>query len=322
MPATAAVPVPFEYLVYTLKNVYVVGFQTAAPGGPLDTITLSFGEIDETYTHQNSDGSVGASVTATYNVTGSSGGTTVVVPPTNPSTSSEAMGLTFTASNGTTSNEIPVTSYSWGGMGGTGTPSLGDFQVVLSPDCAEPDLWGVLASNTSFPQVTLYARRTTSSGPFTYLTYTLKNAAVSSYQTASPGGVQDTIALSFGEIDEMYTHQNADGSAGTSVTVTYSITNGVLSGLNTMISLIGASIPVNGQLQFSVAVTGAAVGNFTNATGLVRSSNGGVGNSATASLQVLTNSDHWVGEGDGISWTDPRNWSKESPLFMMPCSLI
>ncbi|HEY1464868.1 MAG TPA: hypothetical protein VGF44_15740, partial [Terriglobales bacterium] len=56
----------------------------------------------------------------------------------------------------------------------------------------------------------------------------------------------------------------------------------------TEISLTGATIAANGQCQFSVTVTGAASGQYTNTTGNVTSTNGGTGNTASANLTVAT----------------------------------
>jgi hypothetical protein len=56
----------------------------------------------------------------------------------------------------------------------------------------------------------------------------------------------------------------------------------------TGIALTGATIAVNSQCQFSVTVTGAASGQYTNTTGNVTSTNGGTGNTATANLTVAT----------------------------------
>src|SRR5207302_2844335 len=54
----------------------------------------------------------------------------------------------------------------------------------------------------------------------------------------------------------------------------------------TGITLSGATIAPNSQCQFSVTVTGAASGQYTNTTGAVTSTNGGTGNTATANLTV------------------------------------
>jgi fimbrial isopeptide formation D2 family protein/uncharacterized repeat protein (TIGR01451 family) len=56
----------------------------------------------------------------------------------------------------------------------------------------------------------------------------------------------------------------------------------------TGISLSGATINTNSQCQFSVTVTGAAAGQYTNTTGNVTSTNGGTGNTASANLTVAT----------------------------------
>ncbi|HEY2499791.1 MAG TPA: hypothetical protein VGK24_22240 [Candidatus Angelobacter sp.] len=56
----------------------------------------------------------------------------------------------------------------------------------------------------------------------------------------------------------------------------------------TGIALTGATVAANTQCQFSVTVTGAAAGQFTNTTGNVTSTNGGTGNTATANLSVAS----------------------------------
>ncbi len=56
----------------------------------------------------------------------------------------------------------------------------------------------------------------------------------------------------------------------------------------TGIALSGATINTNSQCQFSVTVTGAASGIYTNTTGNVTSTNGGTGNTASANLTVAS----------------------------------
>src|SRR5205807_5561555 len=56
----------------------------------------------------------------------------------------------------------------------------------------------------------------------------------------------------------------------------------------TVIALSGATINTNSQCQFSVTVTGAASGQYTNTTGNVTSTNGGTSNTATANLTVAS----------------------------------
>ncbi|HEX4779747.1 MAG TPA: IPTL-CTERM sorting domain-containing protein [Usitatibacter sp.] len=57
-----------------------------------------------------------------------------------------------------------------------------------------------------------------------------------------------------------------------------------------LIALSGASIPAGGQCQPGVTVTGAANGVYSNTTGVVGSTNGGSGNTATATLSVVSTS--------------------------------
>ena len=105
----------------------------------------------------------------------------------------------------------------WGGTGGTPSPSLQDFRLVLDPNSAEPDLWGALASGATFSQVVLHGRRDfsiASGSSFEYLTYTLSNVKVSSFQKDSPEAVRDTITLSFTKIAEKFTPRNEDGTPG------------------------------------------------------------------------------------------------------------
>ncbi len=54
----------------------------------------------------------------------------------------------------------------------------------------------------------------------------------------------------------------------------------------TLIALSGANVAINSQCQFSITVTGAVAGSYTNTTGNVTSTNGGTGNTATANLDV------------------------------------
>jgi len=54
----------------------------------------------------------------------------------------------------------------------------------------------------------------------------------------------------------------------------------------TDINLSGATVAIASQCQFSVTVTGAVDGNYTNTTKSVTSTNGGVGNTASASISV------------------------------------
>ncbi|HEY6251188.1 MAG TPA: hypothetical protein VI685_14610, partial [Candidatus Angelobacter sp.] len=74
----------------------------------------------------------------------------------------------------------------------------------------------------------------------------------------------------------------------TVATNTSAVCGGTLNTTNpTGISLSGATIAPGAQCQFSVTVTGATAGQYTNTTGNVSSTNGGTGNTATANLAVV-----------------------------------
>ena len=72
-----------------------------------------------------------------------------------------------------------------------------------------------------------------------------------------------------------------NGLSGTCPGGTITATAGTAS-----VSLSGASLPMNTSCNFSVNVTGAVIGNYTNTTGAVTSTNGGTGNTGTAPLAV------------------------------------
>jgi uncharacterized repeat protein (TIGR01451 family) len=75
----------------------------------------------------------------------------------------------------------------------------------------------------------------------------------------------------------------------TVASATSTVCGGTLTTTNpTGISLSGATVAVGAPCTFSVTVTGAAAGQYTNTTGNVTSTNGGTGNTATANLTVAT----------------------------------
>jgi uncharacterized repeat protein (TIGR01451 family) len=136
-----------------------------------------------------------------------------------------------------------------GGTGGTASASL---NVVAPPSIAK-----------AFNPTTIALNATTS------LTFTITNPAAN---TVALNGVAFTDTLPTG-----LTVANASATVcGGTLTTT----------APTGIALSGATIAVNSQCQFSVTVTGAASGQYTNTTGAVTSTNGGTGNTATANLTV------------------------------------
>jgi fimbrial isopeptide formation D2 family protein len=161
-----------------------------------------------------------------------------------------SVNVTGTAAGPQTNTTGNVTSTE-GGTGGTATASI---NVVAPPSIAKVFNPSSIALNAT-----------------TSLTFTITNPAAN---TVALTGVAFTDTLPTG-----LTVANATSTVcGGTLTTT----------APTGIALTGATIAANSQCQFSVTVTGAAAGNYTNTTGNVTSTNGGTGNTASANLNVAT----------------------------------
>jgi uncharacterized repeat protein (TIGR01451 family) len=161
-----------------------------------------------------------------------------------------SVNVTGTAA-GTQNNTTGNVTSTEGGTGGTASASI---NVVAPPSIAKVFNPSSIALNAT-----------------TSLTFTITNPAANA---VSLTGVAFTDTLPTG-----LTVANATATVcGGTLTTT----------APTGIALSGATIAANGQCQFSVTVTGATAGQFTNTTGNVTSTNGGTGNTATANLTVAT----------------------------------
>ena len=161
-----------------------------------------------------------------------------------------SINVTGTAA-GTENNTTGSVTSTEGGTGGTASASI---DVVAPPSIAKAFTPSSIALNAT-----------------TSLTFTLTNPAAN---TVALTGVAFTDTLPTG-----LTVANASATVcGGTLTTT----------APTGIALSGATINTNSQCQFSVTVTGAASGQYTNTTGAVTSTNGGTGNTASANLSVAT----------------------------------
>jgi CSLREA domain-containing protein/uncharacterized repeat protein (TIGR01451 family) len=152
---------------------------------------------------------------------------------------------------GTQNNTTGNVTSTEGGTGGTASASI---NVVAPPSIAKVFNPSSIALNAT-----------------TSLTFTITNPAANAVALT---GVAFTDTLPTG-----LTVANATATVcGGTLTTT----------APTGIALTGATIAANSQCQFSVTVTGAAAGSYTNTTGNVTSTNGGTGNTATANLTVAT----------------------------------
>ncbi|HEX3565518.1 MAG TPA: Ig-like domain repeat protein, partial [Acidimicrobiales bacterium] len=155
------------------------------------------------------------------------------------------------SSAGAKNNTTGAVTSTEGGTGGTASASLA---VVAPPTIAK-----------SFSPAAIVTGSTSS------LTFTITNPAANSVALT---GVAFTDTLPTGL---------------TVPTATASTCGGTLTTTNpTGIALTGATIATNSACQFSVTVTGAVNGSYTNTTGAVSSTNGGTGNTASAGLGVET----------------------------------
>jgi len=209
----------------------------------------------------------GVVVAATPNVTGSCGSGTITAIAGSSTislsggtlTASPAAGSSCTLSVSVTGTTAGSKSNTTGNVtsteGGTGATSNTAVLTVVAP----PSIAKV------FNPTTIALNGTTS------LQFTITNPAGN---TGALTGVAFSDTLPIG----LTVVSSAASTCGGSLTTT----------APTGITLTGASIAVNSQCVFSVTVTGAASGQYTNTTGAVSSTNGGTGNTATANLTVAS----------------------------------
>ena len=128
--------------------------------------------------------------------------------------------------------EIELESFCWGesrlahaGATSAASPTIQDFHIVKHTDKASPLLMLAAASGEHFKSAVLTAHR-----PGTelqdYLTITLDDLMVSSYQIEAPDGQTwpvDRVALSFARIEMAYRPQRPDGTADAPVTAGWDV---------------------------------------------------------------------------------------------------
>ncbi|MGI8855759.1 MAG: Hcp family type VI secretion system effector [Thermomicrobiales bacterium] len=148
--------------------------------------------------------------------------------------------------------EIDIESFSWGATnnssaahgsgGGAGKVSMQDFHFVMHFNKASPALFLATATGEHFKKAVLTVRKA-GKQPADYLTWTLSDCLVSSYQTgansvavqesvgnpeepspevnavrnSTSGAPVDEFSLNFSKIEVSYQPQNPDGSLGTPV---------------------------------------------------------------------------------------------------------
>ena len=131
--------------------------------------------------------------------------------------------------------EIEVLSWSWGASqpgsmaygsgGGAGKVNMQDFNFSMRNGKASPNIMLACASGKHIKSAKLTCRKAGGEQE-EYLTFTLTDCIVSSYQT---GGSEDavvptdSVSFNFAKIEVVYRPQNADGSLGAAVEFRYDL---------------------------------------------------------------------------------------------------
>jgi type VI secretion system secreted protein Hcp len=134
-------------------------------------------------------------------------------------------------------NEIEVLSWSWGESAPVGHPGGGsaagkvqvqDFHFTTRFSKASPPLLLACASGKELKSALLTARKAGDKG-IEYLTFSLSDLLVSSYQTGGTEGVEvpmDSVSLNFAKIQVEYKELKADGTLGGSVKSGWDVNQG------------------------------------------------------------------------------------------------
>jgi type VI secretion system secreted protein Hcp len=126
--------------------------------------------------------------------------------------------------------EIEVLSWSWGetqptpsgpGGGGAGKVEMSDLTVVTHVSKASPHLLLACATGKHIKSAVLTGRKA-GKAQAEFLTFSLSDVLVSSYQTGGSASVEppaDSVSLNFAKVQVEYKEQKADGSLGETVKV-------------------------------------------------------------------------------------------------------
>lgn len=132
-------------------------------------------------------------------------------------------------------NEIHVASFQWGaeqsgssaadGGLGAGKVRMNDFAFVARTCKASPKLFEACATGKHIKSAVLVCRKAGTTGQ-EYLTYTMTDLLVSSYQIGGSEGEvlpMDTFSLNFTKIEMEYKPQKADGTLDAAIKKGYDL---------------------------------------------------------------------------------------------------
>lgn len=112
-----------------------------------------------------------------------------------------------------------------GGGAGAGRPTFSPLVVTLRGTAASSALEQAASTGQRFPQAVVSIRRAGES-PFVFLTYTLTDVGVTSFQrdvAAAADAPSESVGLTYATIKTDFQQQNADGSAGPVVSVCWDV---------------------------------------------------------------------------------------------------
>jgi type VI secretion system secreted protein Hcp len=122
--------------------------------------------------------------------------------------------------------ESQGSAHSTGTGGGAGKVSMSDFSFTARMSKASPVLFLKCAMG-EHPATAVLTARKQGGGQQVYLTWTMSEVTVSSYNTGGSNGGDaipiETFALAFKKIQVEYKPQKADGSMGAAVTAGYDL---------------------------------------------------------------------------------------------------
>jgi type VI secretion system secreted protein Hcp len=133
-------------------------------------------------------------------------------------------------------NEIQVESFSWGvsqagsfdagGGGGSGRASFQDFHFVMKVSKASPKLMLACATGDHIGSAKLTCRKA-GGEQHEYLTITMTDIMVTSFQTGGSGGSDvipmEQISLGYSKVEFEYKDQKADGTPGSPIKTGYDL---------------------------------------------------------------------------------------------------
>jgi type VI secretion system secreted protein Hcp len=135
----------------------------------------------------------------------------------------------------THTDEISVLAWSWGmsqsgtmhiaAGGGAGKVAVQDISITKYVDRATPNLMQKCCTGEHYPSAILTVRKA-GTDPLEYLVLTLTDVLVTSISTGGSGGedrLTENISLNFAQFETVYTPQQADGSGGASLDISYNI---------------------------------------------------------------------------------------------------